>query len=242
MKPFLVRAKAVFFSIALHGAILVLLLYSFHWTNPIQHGGAEPMQAVLVSEQDVSALVEKQQQLVERKKRAEEEKRRAEQRKQEAKKLAAEKKRHAEQQRQKQKQLAEQRKQEAKKRAAEKKRQEDEERRRAEQLRQRLEQEQLAKTRQDAHRALSALIDRIVAKVERNWRKPPQTAADLSVTIQVKVDRGGQILFAKVVQSSGDRFFDQSAELAVRKSSPLPFPSNPKYYELINQFNLKFKP
>jgi colicin import membrane protein len=56
------------------------------------------------------------------------------------------------------------------------------------------------------------------------------------------VSRSGEVLSANVVKSSGDSFFDKSAELAVQKASPLPFPSDPKYYEFINEFDLLFKP
>jgi len=45
-----------------------------------------------------------------------------------------------------------------------------------------------------------------------------------------------------VVDGSGDRLFDESAALAVRRASPLPFPADPKYHEFIKEFNFKFEP
>ena len=98
------------------------------------------------------------------------------------------------------------------------------------------------KTQNDAGDALSALVDRIAAAVENNWRRPRTSQSGLTVTISVKVARDGQVLSARVTHSSGDPFFDQSAELAVRKASPLPFPDNPEYYEFINEFDFKFNP
>ena len=60
--------------------------------------------------------------------------------------------------------------------------------------------------------------------------------------ISVKVTRDGEVTSANVVRSSGDAIFDRSAENAVLKASPLPFPGNPKYYEFIKEFQFKFNP
>ena len=184
-----------------------------------------------------------------KKKQEVEKKRKAEQLK---KKQEAEKKRKAEQLKKKQeaekKRKAEElkKKQEAeKKRKAEEKKKKLEaeaKRQRAEQLRKRLEQEQRAKNENDADHALSALVDRIASVVENNWRRPHTSQAGLTAIIRVKVARDGQVLSARVIRTSGDPGFDQSAVIAVRKSSPLPFPSEPHYYEFINEFNLEFAP
>ena len=179
--------------------------------------------------------VEKKRKAEEHKKKLEvEKKRKAEEHK---KKLEAEKKRKAEEDKKK---LEAEKKRKA---DAEKKRKEEEAKRlRAEQLRKQLEKEQRVKTKNDADDALSALVDRIATAVENNWRRPRASQSGLTVTIRVKVARDGQVLSARVTHSSGDPFFDQSAELAVRKASPLPFPDNPEYYEFINEFDFKFNP
>ena len=183
-----------------------------------------------------------------KKKQEVEKKRKAEQLK---KKQEAEKKRKAEQLKKKQeaekKRKAEQlKKQEAeKKRKAEqlKKKQEAEaKRQRAEQLRKRLEQEQRAKNKKDAGTAMSALKGRIAAAVGNNWRRPHTSQSGLTARIRVKVARDGQVLSADVIRSSGDLDFDASAEIAVLKASPLPFPSEPHYYEFINEFDFVFDP
>ena len=234
------------------------------WSGTVKSGGAKPIQ-VVVSARDFEAEQEKKKQEVEEKnkKLEAEKKRKAEQLKkleaekkrkdeQLKKKQEAEKKRKAEQLKKKQeaekKRKAEElkKKQEAeKKRKAEqlKKKQEAEaKRQRAEQLRKRLEQEQRAKNKKDAGNALSALVDRIASVVENNWRRPQTSQAGLTATIGVKVARDGQVLSAWVIRSSGDPGFDASAQIAVRKASPLPFPSEPHYYEFINEFNFKFDP
>ena len=184
---------------------------------------------------------EKQKALNKEKKKAEAEKKRTEAEKKkeaeaESKRKEAEKKKKLE---------AEKKRKEAEKKkklAAEKKRKEAEKRRRAEQLRKQLEQEQRVQTRLDAGNAMNALIDRIAAAVERNWHRPQTSQTGLIVTVRVKVARDGRVISTRVVKSSGDRFFDQSAETAVKKASPLPFPANPEYYEFINEFDFKFNP
>ena len=229
-------------------------------------------QKALADEQRRKAEEEKKKQEAEKKRKAEEQKkleaekkkRQAEQKRkaeEERKKQQAEQQRQAEEERKKReaeeqkKQLeAERRKkleaekkrreaEEQRKLEAEKKRKEEEAKRlRAEQLRKQLEAEQLAKTKKDAADALSALVDRIAAAVERNWLRPRTSQSGLTATIRVKVARDGRVTSARVTKSSGDPFFDQSAERAVQKASPLPFPANPEYYEFINEFDFKFSP
>ena len=235
------------------------------WSGTVKRDGVGPILTVLVSARDFEAEQEKKKQEVEEKKKKQEaeKKRKAEQ----LKKLEAEKKHKAEQLKKKQeaekkrkadelkkkqevekKRKAEQlkKKQEAaKKRKAEEKKKKQEaeaKRQRAEQLRKRLEQEQRAKNKKDAGNALSALVDRIASVVENNWRRPQTSQAGLTATIGVKVARDGRVLSAWVIRSSGDPGFDASAQIAVRKASPLPFPSEPHYYEFINEFNFVFDP
>ena len=236
-----------------------------NWSDTVKRDGVGPILAVVVSARDFEAEQEKKKQEVEEKKKKleAEKKRKAEQ----LKKLEAEKKRKDEQLKKKQEdekkrkadelkkkqevekkrkdeQLKKKQEAENKRKAEElKKKQEAEaKRQRAEQLRKRLEQEQRAKNENDADHALSALVDRIASAVENNWRRPQTSQAGLTATIGVKVARDGRVLSAWVIRSSGDPGFDDSAQIAVRKASPLPFPSEPHYYEFINEFNFKFAP
>jgi colicin import membrane protein len=179
--------------------------------------------------------------LEQEKKHKEEEKLKLEQEKkhkeEEKKKKEAEDKKRKEEEKRKKEEAEKQRiAQEKRKKEAEEKRQ------REEALKKQLEAEQLTRTQSEAANALTALVDRIATAVENNWRRPLNSAAGLQAKIRVKVSRSGDVLSANVVKSSGDPFFDKSAELAVKKASPLPFPSDPKYYEFINEFDLLFKP
>jgi TonB family protein len=94
----------------------------------------------------------------------------------------------------------------------------------------------------EAYSAIGALVGRIGAKVRENWNKPPGSMTGLETVISVKVQRTGEVVSVKVVKSSGNHYFDQSAENAVYKASPLPFPDEPRYYEFIKEFNFKFVP
>ena len=229
-------STSALFTAAVHGLLFIFLTIGFSWVQTIEPGGAAPIEARAVSDKEVRAA---RQQRIERAERARQaqaarERKLAEQR--------AEKKRKAEQKRKaeaaaKAKAEAEQK---AKAEAARQLR--EDEQRRKDELRRQIEAEQRAQTQREAADALSALVDRIRFAVRKNWRKPQTSQAGLSVTIRVKVAQSGRVLSAVVAHSSGDSLFDRSAEIAVHKSSPLPFPPNPEYYEYINEFDFKFSP
>lgn len=82
----------------------------------------------------------------------------------------------------------------------------------------------------------------IMRKVERSWIRPPGTQDGLSATIRVNVIPGGSVKNATVVKSSGNSGFDRSAELAVRKASPLPVPSDSKIFNQFRTFTFNFSP
>jgi colicin import membrane protein len=97
----------------------------------------------------------------------------------------------------------------------------------------------------EAERVQSVLgeyIAYIADKVERNWRQPQGTPAGLKCTVNVKLIPGGDVVSARVVQSSGDTLFDDSAEKAVLKASPLPVPDDPSAAKHFRDFNFVFKP
>ena len=131
-------------------------------------------------------------------------------------------------------------KEKAKKDKAKKEKAEREKERQLQELREVEEARQRDQTK--AYSAIGALVGRIGAKVRENWNKPPGTMTGLETVISVKVKRTGEVVSVKVVKSSGNDYFDQSAENAVYKASPLPFPDEPRYYEFIKEFNFKFVP
>ncbi len=169
----------------------------------------------------------------ERKKAEEEERKRQEAL--EAKRREEERKKAEEEERKRQEALEAKRREEERKKAEE----EEEQRKREKEL-----QDQLARTRtrNEAENALAALVDRIAAAAENNWRRPWNSSPGRVALIRVRVARNGEVLSAHVVKSSGDQAFDESGEIAIKKASPLPFPSDPEYYEFIKEFNIKFAP
>jgi colicin import membrane protein len=97
----------------------------------------------------------------------------------------------------------------------------------------------------EAQRVQSVLgeyIAYIADRVERNWLRPPGSPAGLKCTVNVKLIPGGDVVSARVVQGSGDTVFDDSAEKAVLKASPLPVPDDPSAAKHFRDFNFVFKP
>lgn len=80
-------------------------------------------------------------------------------------------------------------------------------------------------------------------KVKRNWRQPIDTnISGLTCIVLIRASAQGDVLDAKVTQSSGNLGFDRSAEIAVRKSSPLPIPKNDMARNQFKQFEFSFNP
>lgn len=80
-------------------------------------------------------------------------------------------------------------------------------------------------------------------KVSRNWVYLDSYGKGLVCVIQIKLLPSGDVLDAKTIQSSGNPAFDRSAELAVRKASPLPVPKNTDLFQReFRIINLKFNP
>jgi colicin import membrane protein len=93
-----------------------------------------------------------------------------------------------------------------------------------------------------ARSALSEYIPYIQDKVQRNWLRPPGSAAGLSCLIKVRLIPGGDVVSATVVRSSGDPLFDRSVETAVLKASPLPLPTDATLFNHFREINFNFDP
>ena len=91
----------------------------------------------------------------------------------------------------------------------------------------RLEEERLALL--DAGR--TDYIAQIKAKIDRNWLRPPGTAAGLKCVVRVSQIPGGEVVQAEIQSSSGNVAFDRSVEEAVLRSSPLPVPKDPSLFD-----------
>ena len=89
--------------------------------------------------------------------------------------------------------------------------------------------------------AFGAVTWAIREQVSKNWSEPGDFSG-LSVAFLVKVDRQGNVLSVKMTRSSGNARLDESAENAIFKASPLPFPGEARFYEYLKEFNFVFKP
>ena len=102
-------------------------------------------------------------------------------------------------------------------------------------------QAQLERDEQEAVSAFGALAWAIQQQVSSNWSEPGDFSG-MSVSFLVKVDRDGNVISVTITKESGHARLDESAENAIFKASPLPFPTEPRYYEYLKEFNFVFKP
>jgi colicin import membrane protein len=84
-------------------------------------------------------------------------------------------------------------------------------------------------------------IAAIIAKVQRNWLRPPGST-HLECAVRVRLGVNGSVLLAQVVKSSGNGAFDRSVEAAVRKADPLPMPESPSLIEQFRDITFRFHP
>lgn len=168
-------------------------------------------------------------------KRAEEEKRQAEAEKQ---RLEEEARRQAEAERKRAEE--ERRRLEEERRRAEAARKAEEERRQQE-LQARIRAEQNAARERQIKADIGRFITQVELRVKRHWIRPPSTRDNVAVLLQVEMLPSGEVRNVEVIQSSGDRALDRSAQAAVYKAAPLPVPPDPAAAaRLLPRFNFRF--
>ena len=130
----------------------------------------------------------------------------------------------------------------SKKEAEKKRKKEAEKKRKAKAEKKRKAEEAREQEKQDAYSALGSLVGAIKGKIEGNWSNRLACSGQ-EVTISVKVNISGEVTAVQVVGDSGDDACRRSAENAVYKASPLPFPDNPRFFKWLDQeFQIIFKP
>ncbi len=82
----------------------------------------------------------------------------------------------------------------------------------------------------------------ITREIQQNWNRPPGTRPDMKVELEIRLGPGGELLTARVVQTSGNEAFDRSALQAVNRISTFPVPEEPRLFEHFRTLNLVFKP
>lgn len=102
--------------------------------------------------------------------------------------------------------------------------------------------DKFSRTEGEAGAAMGMAVGAIQSAVVSSWIQPQTSTKGLSVSIRVNVSPHGVVTSARVIKSSGNALFDRSAEIAILKASPLPIPSNPRYYPYIKEFDFRFSP
>ena len=64
----------------------------------------------------------------------------------------------------------------------------------------------------------------------------------LRCTLLIRLIPGGEVVETRILKSSGDAAFDENAVLAVRKSSPLPVPQEPRLFKMMKDIQFEFDP
>lgn len=99
-------------------------------------------------------------------------------------------------------------------------------------------------TSRDAGGGGGVVYDRYIAqirsKIQRNWQ-PVVSDPGLKTELRLTLFPGGGVADVKVIKSSGNAAFDQSAQEAVRRSDPLPVPSGSDF-DPFRSFILIFSP
>ncbi|MCH9693061.1 MAG: cell envelope integrity protein TolA [Gammaproteobacteria bacterium] len=131
---------------------------------------------------------------------------------------------------------------------AERKREEDIQRQREENERQRLAEEaQQRQAELDAEErrfdarnsaAMDAYVFAIGQKIRRNWAVPASAGPETRCTVLVTQLPSGDIVGVNIRTCNGDDAVKRSVEAAVRRSSPLPRPSNPDLFDRNLTLNL----
>ena len=221
-------ARAVALALVVHLVFGLMVGIGLRFESKIVETSlVKPVQAVVIDQ----ALINR-----EKERKADQE-----QQREEAKQKELEKKQAKQAEEKRQSELKKRQEAERERKAQLKKRKEAEAKRLAEEKKKKEAEEARQRDEQSAYSALGALVGEIKDKVKGNWTYAGDTTG-LEMIISVKVTRDGEVTSANVVRSSGDAIFDRSAENAVLKASPLPFPGNPKYYEFIKEFQFKFNP
>lgn len=89
---------------------------------------------------------------------------------------------------------------------------------------------------------VSEYTSKILGAIGDNWNIAPGTSKDLKVQYLIHVAPDGTVLSASLVQTSGDPVLDDSAKVAILKSSPLPVPKDSVEFAHFKEFRLTLSP
>ncbi|WP_069470248.1 cell envelope integrity protein TolA [Candidatus Marithrix sp. Canyon 246] len=87
---------------------------------------------------------------------------------------------------------------------------------------------------------IKTTVKNIQTQVLSKWIRPRGANNNTSCVIELRVKSNGVISSVIVSESSGDKVFDQSAVVAIRRSSPLPIPA--ELSDTFKHFKFTFRP
>ena len=72
---------------------------------------------------------------------------------------------------------------------------------------------------------INIYLTEIISKIKRNWNLPKYlTDINLSAQIEVKINDQGELVYKKIISSSGNDFFDNQVLRAIENTAPYPLP------------------
>ena len=99
-----------------------------------------------------------------------------------------------------------------------------------------------ARKTEAARAAQQSIIDeykgRIVAKIRSRSNIPDNVSGKPRAEFKLTLLPTGEVLFATLVRSSGNRAFDDALERGIRSAQPLPLPPNPELFPQFRELNL----
>lgn len=99
-----------------------------------------------------------------------------------------------------------------------------------------------ARKSEAARAAQQSIIDeykgRIVAKIRSRSNIPDNVSGKPRAEFKLTLLPTGEVLFATLVRSSGNRAFDEALERGIRSAQPLPLPPNPEFFPQFRELNL----
>jgi colicin import membrane protein len=262
------HSGSVFFSVALHVAILAALTLSFRWQASVRMTAAPaPIQGFTVDPSVLKAEQQRKDQEAQRKQKEERDKREAAEQKQREKEAAdkRERDRIAEQQRLKeqadrekaekaaQEKAAKAAQEKAAQEARDKQAREDAARKQKEALAAKQKAQLDAETQREAAQEAARMqaersgvmddyVRQIQDKIAANWNQPLSAKPGLECVINVVQLPDGEVYKASVdnARCNGDDAVKRSIEAAVQKASPLPKPPSQAVFE--RNLIVTFKP
>lgn len=113
--------------------------------------------------------------------------------------------------------------------------------RRAKAAAQALAEAEAAATALENDAATSGYFDAIKSTIEQRWVRPPSARNGMLTVLQITLIPGGEVIDAKVIQSSGDVMLDRSAVNAVKNAGRLPVPEG-ELFERFRHLTFNFRP